>query len=202
MIRALVYTVLGSILSSCVVPALFSQDSRGASYEELFMGLTAPFNQRGEAPQPGTTPMETVQALYEDEIFFHLRNSFPKPVIQYLSACFTPGLIEHFDSCNQEIEEWRVSGPDKGPKLNLMEGPVFLSNYESAHDFEIGEARIEEDRAEVSIAFSYSEGGTTFRWIDVVLLQLAGESWLLDDIQFQPERRDDWTLRKRVSIDS
>lgn len=154
-----------------------------------------------KAPQPKDTPEGTVGELYADATFFRVRNSLPPPMVQRFSRCFTPELVKHFESHNANVERWIEQHKDEVLKLPMSEGPIFLSNYEGADTFSVGRASIDGTKAEVPVSFSYTEGSDTFRWIDIVMLRLVDGVWLLDDIQFDPERWDDYTLRKRMSLD-
>lgn len=154
-----------------------------------------------QAPQPQEDPRGTVEALYADETFFQLRNSFPPAMVQRFSCCFTPGLVRHFESHNQEVDRWLDEHRGQTLKLPMSEGPIFLSNYEGADTFSVGTAKVDGTYAEVPVSFSYTYGTDTFHWIDIVMLRRVDGVWLMDDIQFDPERWDDYTLRKRVALD-
>lgn len=153
-----------------------------------------------EAPRPQQTAEGTVRALYADEAFFHLRNTLPPPMVQRFSACFTPELVQHLESHNQDVETW-FAQHDETLKLPMAEGPIFFSNYEGADSFEIGHTTTDGTHAEVPVSFTYTEGADTVRWVDIVMLRLMGGVWLMDDILFDPQRWDHYTLRERVALD-
>jgi hypothetical protein len=157
--------------------------------------------QESRAPQPKTAPEATVRELYADDTFFHIRNAFPLPMVQRFSRFFTPELVRHFQSHNEDVQRWMEEHKNEILKLPMSEGPIFLSNYEGADTFSVGRAKIDGTSAEVPVSFSYSDGADTFRWVDVAMLRLVDGVWLLDDIQFDPERFDDYTLRKRMALD-
>ena len=157
--------------------------------------------QGGGAPQPKTAPEATVEELYADDTFLQIRNSFPLPMVQQFSRFFTPELVRHFQSHNADVQRWMEEHKNETLKLPMSEGPVFLSNYEGADSFSVGRAKIDGTHAAVPVSFSYSDGANTFRWVDVAMLRLVDGAWLLDDIQFDPERFDDYTLRKRIALD-
>jgi hypothetical protein len=157
--------------------------------------------QKNRAPQPQTTPEGTVSELYADDTFFDIRNSFPSPMVERFSCCFTPELVRHFQSHNEDVERWMEEHRNETLKLPMSEGPIFLSNYEGADTFSVGRAEIDGARAQVPVVFSYTYGDDTFRWVDIAMLRLVGGVWLLDDIRFDPERWDDYTLRQRVALD-
>jgi hypothetical protein len=155
----------------------------------------------GGALQPQGSPEGTVRELYADAAFFDLRNSIPPAMLQRFSGCFTPDLVRHLESYNADVDRWLEEHRNETLKLPVSEGPVFLSNYEGADSFSVGPASIEGAQADVPVSFSYSEGGDTVRWVDVAKLQRVDGVWLLDDILFDPERWDDYTLRERMALE-
>ena len=173
------------------------------SYEELFMGLPLPFAERAPSPNPGTIPADTVKALYSNEVFFHLRNSFPKPVTDYLSPCLSKDLKEHFDNSRAEIDLWfeRHKNEKQQLKLPMSEGAIFVSCYDGATEFRLGTTTVKNDRARVKVHLTYKEGEYSFEWVDIALLVKVDGKWLLEDIQFDPARSPGATLRKRTKID-
>jgi hypothetical protein len=154
-----------------------------------------------EGPQPKATPAGTVKELYADEAFFQARNALPPAMVQRFGRCFTPELVRHLQSHNDNVERWLEEHRGETLKLPMSEGPIFLSNYEGADAFSVGRAEVDGARAQVPVSFSYTYGGETFRWVDVALLRLVDGRWLLDDIRFDPERWDDYTLRQRMALD-
>ncbi|WP_395736747.1 hypothetical protein [Prosthecobacter sp.] len=170
------------------------------SYEEMFMGQKRPFAQRGPAPVPGAKPEDTARALYSNEVFFNLRNSFPQPITDYLSPCFSPGLLQHFAQSRADIQEWMTLHKDDLMKLPMGEGSIFLSCYEGGDEFSIGTVKVEGDKAEVTIKLNYHENGKAYPWQDVAVLIRSSGKWLLDDIRFDVEENTGRTLRKRTQI--
>jgi hypothetical protein len=173
----------------------------GKSYAELFMGLHEPFAERRPAPKPGATPTDTVKALYANGVFFHLRNSFPKPFTDYLAPCFSKSLLSHFETSRAEIERWFELHQGQLLKLPMSEGAIFVGNYEGATRYRVGEAIVEKDMARVTVHLTYIEGGTQFEWYDTALLIRSDDMWLLDNILFDPARGGDSNLRKRTKIE-
>jgi len=109
-------------------------------------------------------------------------------------------LARHFESHNQDVER-RFAQHDETQKLPMAEGPIFFSNYEGADSFEIGHATIDGTEAQVPVSFTYTEGADTVRWVDTVMLRQVDGVWLMDDILFDPQRWDHYTLRERVALD-
>jgi hypothetical protein len=152
------------------------------------------------APQPQRAAEGTVRELYADAAFLELRNAVPPPMVQRFSACFTPELVEHFEAHNQDVERW-FAQHDGTLKLPMAAGPIFFSTYEGADSFEVGQAEVDGTHAEVPVSFTYTEGADTVRWVDIAMLRQIDGVWLLDDIQFDPQRWDHDTLRERVALD-
>ena len=152
---------------------------------------------KGEAPRPGKTPAVTVKALY-DVGFFDQRHHIDQLALKKLSACLSKELINHIEQCNKKIKVWLTNDENEGLKLPICEGSVCVSNYEGANTFEIGESTIKRLHAEVPILLSYSEAGTTFRWVDVAILRFVDGTWLLDDLLF--DKRSS-TLRERLKLE-
>lgn len=166
------------------------------------MGLQRPFGDRAKSPVPSTNPEGTVSALYADEVFFNLRNSFPKPTTDHLAPCFSQSLLTHFDKSRAAIDAWMSKHRGQMLKLPLNEGSIFLSCYEGGTKFKVGPAVIKGERAEVPVQMVYQEpNAKPVEWTDVAVLVRVGEQWLLDDIFFEPAERPNYTLRKRVMPD-
>lgn len=167
------------------------------------MGLKKPFAERVTAPAPGKSPEETVRALYRDEIFFNLRNSFPKPVTDHLAKCFTPSLLEHFETNRAKIDRWceKYRNVKVPMKIPMGEGSIFLSCYEGGTSYRVGRAVIKGSTAKVPVFLTYSERRQKdYHWTDEPILRRVGDVWLLDDIRHDIDEPGDFTLRKRTSL--
>ena len=189
------------ILSGLVSCLLAEDRGKGKSYEELFMGLHRPFSESKSQPKPGSAPADTARALYGNEVFFNLRNSFRKPITDYLALCFSKALLQHFDSSRAKIDRWFEHNQKTNMKLPLNEGSIFVGGYEGASRFRIGESVVAKDTAKVTIHLTYTEGGKDYEWTDTAIFVQSNGVWLLDDIVFNPSVRVDYTLRKRTTID-
>lgn len=152
-------------------------------------------------PQPKEVPEGTVGELYADEVFLVIRNSVSADTLQRFASCFTPELVRHFASHYENVSRWMEENAGETLKLPASEGPIFISNYEGADTYSVGKGEINGTYADVPVSLSYSEGEDKIRWVDVVKLRLINGAWLVDDIQFDPERWDFHTLRKRLALD-
>jgi hypothetical protein len=197
----MVVSAMVAILSLYCAGPVSADQASAMPGEQVSVGAEKASDPTSPAPQPQTTPEGTVEELYADDTFFQVRNSFPPPMVQRFSRVFTPELVRYFQSHNEDVERWLEEHKGEDLKLPMAEGPIFLSNYEGADTFSVGQAKIEGTSAEVPVTFSYTYGNETFRWDDIAMLRLVDGLWLLDDIRFDPERWDDYTLRKRMALD-
>ena len=73
--------------------------------------------------------VHSAKALYSDDIFFNLRNSFQELTTKHLQACLTPLLISHFFiESRLHIAAWLADKSREGLKLPMGEGIIFLSS--------------------------------------------------------------------------
>jgi hypothetical protein len=198
--------MLRQLVTVCILllttfPSLAEDRGNGNSYEELFMGLHRPLDKMPPQPKPATTPAETANALYGNEVFFNLRNSFPKQMTDYLAPCFSKDLLQHFDSSRDAIEKWSNRNKDTLMKLPMNEGAIFVGNYEGAASFRIGETLISHDTAKVFIHLAYTEAGTKVEWTDIAIFIRSSNVWLLNDIVFDRSNNSNITLRKRTTLE-
>jgi hypothetical protein len=149
---------------------------------------------------PSSTPAKTVENLYGDSLFFHLRNTIPAKTIEYLSPCMTNDLKNHIEKLNKDIAAWMKNNKDSNLKLPISEGPIFLSNYEGANAYQVGEAMINGSVARVPVSLSVTDVRGTFTWADTAILKQEGSVWLLDNIIFPSEENDKYTLTDRLSL--
>ena len=174
-------------------------------------GFSEPKNRRGQNDRydekpaagrlvPSMTPEETVKTLYGDSTFFNLRNEIPYPVIDHLSPCITPELKAHLEHHKEKVAAWMARNENTGLKLPVSEGPIFLSNYEGADDYQVGKARIDGTHAEVPVSFSITDAMGTFKWVDVAILRQIKKVWRLENIKFQPDSSDNYTLQDRIAL--
>lgn len=171
-----------------------------ARQDDPFAGFsysTKLFLNRGPAPVPGATPAETVGALYSNQVFFEFREATPPMVTDYLAACLTPGLKEALDAQYAEIGRRQEQNPDAGAKPPIIEGGIFIGNYEGATRYKVGKSQAEGDRAKVTVDLELDREGEKISSTATPLLVKSGERWLLDDIDFGGGE----TLRKSISFD-
>lgn len=82
----------------------------------------------------------------------------------------------------KEQAEFIKANPCEKPPW--IEGDLFSSLFEGPQKFEIGEAKVEGDKAEVPVGCVHSSGGDTAKWTDTLLLVKTGEGWRIDDVRY------------------
>ena len=165
------------------------------------MGLHEPFSDRSQPPQPSTTPQGTAKSLYQNEVFLHLRNDYPKPITDFLAPCFSGSLIARFEASCQQRQRWLRDHRNQNMKLPMPEGPVFVGRYEGATSADVETAEIVGGHATVRVRlrrFSLSEGTDT--WFDVTHFSLEDGHWLLEDIEFDVPADSEHRLTRRLLL--
>jgi hypothetical protein len=94
----------------------------------------------------------------------------------------TPALTGAIEQAQKEQAEFRKKFPDDKPPW--VDGDLFSSLFEGPQRFEIGEAKITGDRAEVPVSCVHTEGGDTAKWTDVLILTKTKSGWLVDDLRY------------------
>lgn len=94
----------------------------------------------------------------------------------------TPGLTGMIERAQKEQAEFRKEFPDEKPPW--VDGDLFSSLFEGPQHFEIGEAKITGERAEVPVNCVHNEGGDTAKWTDILILTKTKNGWLVDDLRY------------------
>lgn len=89
------------------------------------------------------------------------------------------------DRAVKEQAEFMRKFPDEKPPW--IEGDLFSSLFEGPRQFSVGKAKVQGEMAEVPVECSYTEGGETTKWTDVLILSKSGEAWLIDDVRYGGE---------------
>jgi hypothetical protein len=98
------------------------------------------------------------------------------------SPLLTPELAGLIAAARAEQEEFRKKNPDEKPPW--IEGALFSSLFEGVSAYRLGEPVVGDDRASIPVYWEYTGDGQTSRWIDVVSLVRAGDTWKVADIFF------------------
>jgi hypothetical protein len=94
----------------------------------------------------------------------------------------TVALTEAIKRAQKEQAEFMREFPDEKPPW--VDGDLFSSLFEGPQRFEIGEAKITGDRAEVPVTCVHTEGGDTANWTDILILTKTEKGWLVDDLRY------------------
>jgi hypothetical protein len=81
----------------------------------------------------------------------------------------------------QQRNMMRKHPDDKPP---WIEGDLFSSLFEGFQTFTAGVPRVVGNRAEVVMRFTYTSGGQTTRWSDLVILRKTSRGWLVENVRY------------------
>ena len=128
-------------------------------------------------------PKAATKAFY-DTLSKHEVSGLPRgDAWKSLKSQMTPKLIAKLQAAMAEQAAFMKKNPDEKPPW--IEGDLFTSLFEGAHTHAEGSARISEHQAEVPVQFTYTEGGSTTKWTDTLILQKsAAGRWLVDDVRY------------------
>lgn len=125
---------------------------------------------------------EGVTGLPTDEQFESMREMLSDNILGLLA------------DARMEQAEFARENPDEKPPW--IEGDLFSSLFEGPTSFTVGAAKIERDRARVTVSFTYdgTSDGKPFEWKDDVLLIIdVNNEWKIDDIEY----RGTWDFASR-----
>ena len=83
-------------------------------------------------------------------------------------------------AARKEQQKFIKDNPDEKPPF--IEGNLFGSMFEGMHSFSLGQPAFNDEKASIPAYLEYREGQTVVKWIDVIVLEKAGEQWLVADI--------------------
>ncbi|MBS3954946.1 MAG: hypothetical protein KGZ88_18485, partial [Methylomicrobium sp.] len=134
-----------------------------------------------------TTPDKHVSAFlgkYHSMRFSGLPNDEQAKV---LASYLSPRLNELLQNARQFQQDFKTRYPTEKPPL--VEGDIFSSLFEGATSFEISEAAIALDSANVLVTFSYAVPQADARpetWSDryKLIKMTNGSNWLIDDVEY------------------
>ena len=95
-------------------------------------------------------------------------------------------IIRAFRRVNEHRElEAKLYDPKNPMKPRwCIEGEVFCNNWEGITHYSVGKARIDNDRWTVEAHLEYVESGKSYPWTDFLVLERAGEKWVVADIRY------------------
>jgi len=95
-------------------------------------------------------------------------------------------IIRAFRRVNEHRElEAKLYDPKHPMKPRwCLEGEVFCDNWEGITHYSVGKVRIEKGRWLVDAHLEYVEGGKSYPWTDILVLERAGKNWVVADIRY------------------
>lgn len=99
-----------------------------------------------------------------------------------LAPRMTEELAAAFQRARAEQADFIKKHPDEKPPW--IEGDLFSSLFEGPLAFEIGEAAVKGDRAEVPVVCTHAEGGKSTKWTDRIMLRKSIKGWFIDDVRY------------------
>lgn len=95
-------------------------------------------------------------------------------------------IIRAFRRVNEhrELEAKRYDPKNPTKPRWCVEGEVFCDNWEGITHYSVGKARMENGRWTVEANLEYVEGGKSYPWTDILVLERAGEKWVVADIRY------------------
>ena len=114
--------------------------------------------------------------------------------MKVLSPLITADLKELFENAQQTEAKFIKEHPDEKPPYG--DGDLFTSLFEGAQSFQVGRPSPRRGRAEVPVKLRYTQGGSTTRWSDVLILVRKGNRWLVSDILL----KGDWAFKSGASL--
>ena len=111
-----------------------------------------------------------------------------------LARILSPQLIQLLKEAS-DTEARCVKAAPKDEKPNIIEGDLFVGNYEGATEVAYGKAQrngdivlIETDLLYVDRRFPRAHKHRAVAWKDRLELRLAGDRWLVHDVTFQRDK--------------
>ncbi len=157
------------ILTFCLVAlALQAQAETPRQFAERFYRAYFRWEIRGE---PNTSERHRISAYFSAEVLQLFR------VVERQRTQEREGILRKYPNPND---------PNRSRKpIWSKEGDPFSNTYEGISTFAIGRAIIRKGLITVPAHLEYLSGGHAYAWTDVLILDRAGDSWVVSDIQFK-----------------
>lgn len=130
----------------------------------------------------GAAPEATAKTFLDAYVKFHISGLPSEEEMKTLAPLLTPEIGKLIEAARAEQKDFLKKHPEEKPPW--IEGALFSSMFEGVTSYRLGEVVAGGDKASVPVYWEYTEGGETSRWIDVVVLSKAGDSWQIFDIFF------------------
>jgi len=122
-----------------------------------------------------------------------------------LAALLSPTLIRLLESASATQAKCVESTP-RGDKPLIVEGDLFVGNYEGATEIAYGTPRrdgdtvlVESDLAYVDQRFPKAHKHRAVAWKDRVEIRLVGKRWVVEDVRFSRDRTLIGTLEAYIA---
>jgi hypothetical protein len=156
---------------------------------------------RADAP----APEQTVRAFYS-WVLAHPSRGLPSSKERALLTSFlSPQLVQLLKEA-ADTQARCVKASPKGEKPNIIEGDLFVGNYEGATEVAYGNAEREGEIVVVESKLFYldprfpkAHRHRAIAWTDRLQLRLTGIRWLVQDVTFQPDRSLAEGLREYIT---
>ena len=149
----------------------------------FFLAFVCPSGARADE-----TPREFVRRFYAAYKIWWIRG-VPRPEHEgAISAFCGMEIIRIFRRVNDQADAWErkypfdPANPVKPPWC--IEGDVFCDVYEGVTYYSIGRAYRARGRVTVEAHLEHIEQGRSYPWTDRVVLDRAGDSWVIADIEY------------------
>jgi len=136
----------------------------------------------------GETPREFVRRFYAASSEWKIRG-VPLPEHERLISQFCGiEIIRVFRRVNDQRDLWErrfphdPSNPIKPPWC--IEKDVFCDNWEGITNYSVGRSLRMRGRIVVEVHLEFVEQSERYRWTDRVILDRAGDSWVVSDIDY------------------
>ena len=156
-------------------------------------------------PAQAQSPDETLHAFYT-WVLAHPSRGLPSAGERgELAKVLSAALIESLETAS-ETEAKCVQAAPKGDKPYIVEGDMFVGNYEGATEVVYGKPLRDADTVTVESALFYVDNRfpkahkhRAVAWRDRVEMRLAGDRWYVMDVHFDPKRSLLATLKAYIA---
>ena len=143
-----------------------------------------------------SSPGSTAEQFYRTYLKLQIRGLPDEKQLNALSPMLAPDLKRLFENATRIRDKYIQEHPDDKPPWT--DGDLFTSLFEGAQSFKVGTPLVRGNRSEIPIHLVYSEGGSTTRWSDALVLVRTKGRWLVWDILFKGE----WAFKQGNSLRS
>ena len=156
-------------------------------------------------PAQAQSPDEALHAFYT-WVLAHPSRGLPSAgERRELAKVLSPALIESLEAASA-TEAKCVAAAPKGDKPYIVEGDMFVGNYEGATEVAYGKPRrdadtviVESDLYYVDNRFPKAHKHRAVGWRDRVEMRFSGARWYVVDVHFHPKRSLLATLKSYIA---